>query len=240
LKKTGEIGMANQQTDKRTPPYLAFATFMSGLETLQQGLPDKLDRSAWPSQSGSNQAMLLRTLRFLDLTDEHDNVQPLLHDLVEQPERRKELIRELLLTHYPKLVDLGRANGTQNQLSEAMGEYGIDGDARRKAITFFLQAADYAEIPVSNHWPGIKKRGASGTRRRASGTRRSTGVRRQSPPPTGRGVSGEQGGDSKTVTLRSGGTVTLNVSVSVMSLTPEDRAWVFELIDKLTQYEVEA
>ncbi len=199
--------MTNQQQDSLVPPHLAFATFISGLETLQQGLPDKLDRSAWSSQSGSNQAMLLRSFRFFRLTDNDEVVQSLLRDLVEQPEQRKGFIRELLQSHYPKIVELGRTNATKQQLHDAMGEFGVEGDTRRKAITFFLQAADYAEVPVSNHWPGIKKRGASGTRMRSGGTRRRTAT-----PPAGTSAARQQpSGDSKTVTLRSGGTVTFSI-----------------------------
>ncbi len=223
----------NDKGERATPPHLAFTTFLGGLETLDQGLPQKLDRTAWPSQSGTNQAQLLRALRFFHLTDGDDQVQRSLDELIVAKADRKGHLRTLLEAAYPKLVSLGGANATQQQLQDAVGEFGIDGATRRKAMTFYLQAADYAEIPVSTHWPAIKKRGTSGAKKRAGGSKRSAG----SSSPAG---SKPPAGDTKIVTLKSGGTVTLNISVSIMSLSAEDREWVFDLIDMLGKYESDA
>jgi hypothetical protein len=44
-------------------------------------------------------------------------------------------------------------------------------------------------------------------------------------------------GDTHSLRLRSGGQVTLSVSVNVMQLSAEDRNVVFHLIDKLKEYE---
>ena len=48
---------------------------------------------------------------------------------------------------------------------------------------------------------------------------------------------GQGTGDSRTVTLRGGGTLTLTVSASFLSLSADDRALLFDLIDRLTAYE---
>ena len=47
-------------------------------------------------------------------------------------------------------------------------------------------------------------------------------------------------GNVKVVSLRSGGQVTLSVSAGLMVLSPNDRAFVFELVDKLVEYEGKA
>ena len=69
----------------------------------------------------------------------------------------------------------------------------------------------------------------SGRRRRARPTRP------QVPPPVQPQVTG--GGESKTVRLASGGTLTLAATTAFLSLSQSDRAFVFELIDKLIEYE---
>jgi hypothetical protein len=52
------------------------------------------------------------------------------------------------------------------------------------------------------------------------------------PPPELVGI-----GESRSVTLKSGGTLTLWTSTKFMMLKSADRAFVFELIDKLVEYE---
>jgi hypothetical protein len=230
-------GMTTERTEVKTPPHLPFATFLSGIETLEQGLPKKLDNSAWPSQSGTAQAQLLRAFRFFDLIDEDKMVQDSLRNLVEEKDRRKELVHDLLVNHFPAIVELGKQNSTHQTLKDAMGEFGIDGDTKRKAITFFLQAADYAGLRVSPNWPAIKKRGAR-KGGRATGAKR-VRQRRDGGASGGTVNSAKAAGSSKTITLVSGGTVTLHVSVDVMKLTAQDRAFVFEMIDKLAAYEGE-
>jgi hypothetical protein len=46
-------------------------------------------------------------------------------------------------------------------------------------------------------------------------------------------------GSSRSVTLKSGGSLTLHVSADLLSLAGEDRKFVFDLIDKLEEYEKE-
>lgn len=49
-------------------------------------------------------------------------------------------------------MKLGRVNGTQQQLEEAFRDYGVSGSTVRKAISFFLKAAEYAELQTSPHF----------------------------------------------------------------------------------------
>lgn len=46
-----------------------------------------------------------------------------------------------------------------------------------------------------------------------------------------------QAGESRSVTLKSGGTLTLSASTKFLALSSADRKFVFELIDKLEEYE---
>lgn len=54
------------------------------------------------------------------------------------------------------------------------------------------------------------------------------------PPKIDPGVGA---GESRTVTLRSGGTLTISASAGWLSLSADDRKFVFGLIDELTAYE---
>ncbi len=47
----------------------------------------------------------------------------------------------------------------------------------------------------------------------------------------------ESSGESRSVQLKSGGTLTLSATTKFMALNTTDRAFVFELIDKLLEYE---
>ena len=49
-----------------------------------------------------------------------------------------------------------------------------------------------------------------------------------------------QAGESRSVTLKSGGTLTLSASTKFLALSSTYRKFVFELIDKLEEYETSA
>jgi hypothetical protein len=55
------------------------------------------------------------------------------------------------------------------------------------------------------------------------------------PPPYR--MRKDSGGESRSVTLKSGGTLTLHTTTKFMALSVTDRAFVFELIDKLVDYD---
>lgn len=53
-------------------------------------------------------------------------------------------------------------------------------------------------------------------------------MRQKAPPPAG---------TSRSVALASGGTLTVSASMDVFGFSPDDRTFVFDLIDKLLKYE---
>ena len=58
-----------------------------------------------------------------------------------------------------------------------------------------------------------------------------------SAPPPPAPVAPAPEGETLTVNLKSGGTLTLNASVNAFRLSSKDRAFLFELIDKMREYE---
>ncbi len=93
----------------------------------------------------------MTAMRFLNLiTDPGDEPTPTLVRLVKTSER-KEVLSEVIQAKYEPLfneIDVTRA--TLGQLEQAFGRlYKVEGDTRRKAITFFLHATQFAGIPLS-------------------------------------------------------------------------------------------
>ncbi len=200
-------------------PYVPFRTFLTALEGLQAGLPNQVDRSLWPSLSGAAQGQLLAAFRFLALVDEDHRPTAVLRELAAAPETRQRVLRRVVEKAYPELLALELTRTSPRQLEEAVRRYGYSGATLRKAVSFFLQAASYAELPMSVLLRKKTRRG--GTRRAAP---------RHAPAKTATG-------ESRSLRLRSGGTLTLLMDLKFPELSREDREFVFGLLDEMAAYE---
>jgi hypothetical protein len=221
--------------------YLPFPTFLTVLDTLGQGLPPRVDKSVFSSQSGSVQTQIMSNLKTMRLIDDDGVPQETLRRLAEERENRPALVADLLRIIYPEIVNLGASHGSAAQLKEAFTKRNAQGDTQRKAITFLLQAMEYSGLPTSRLWPKTKQRKAAATprkngnaaapRKRRSSTQTESQTepkQTQTPPPSAEGAT-------RTVDLPSGGWVTLTVSVDPFSLTAREREAVFDLIDRVRQ-----
>jgi hypothetical protein len=212
-------------------PYVPFKTFLTALDTLEAGLPNQLDRSVWPSYSGAIQGQLLGAFRFLELMDEGNCPTPALRELVSKRESRRDLLRALIERHYRPFVALDLTRTSPHQLDETMRQYGLSGATHKKAISFFLQAAQFAGLPLSVLLKAKTRTAAFGRRRATPGTV-------PAAAPAAAPAAPEKSGDlSRTVSLRGGGTLTITASLDLFSLGGEDRKLVFDLIDRLQEYE---
>jgi len=224
--------MAEEQGKTAPAAYLPFKTFISAVEALQQGLPKRLDRTIWRSQSGVIQSQIMMAFRFFGLVDDEGVPTIALQRLVENPEKRKEHIAALLNHAYKSIVDHDLTKMTPKMLEESMGQYNVSGDTRRKAIGFFLRAAKFADVPMHPLLSAQIRETGTGTRRRRSNPKprseQPSGV--QPPPPTG------ENANRKTINLASGGSVSVEISANPFTMSPEDRTFVFELIDTLHKY----
>ncbi|MGO9094116.1 MAG: hypothetical protein ACLQGV_02740 [Bryobacteraceae bacterium] len=201
-------------------PYVPFRTFLAALETLERGCPNQLDRSVWPSSSGAIQGQLLGAFRFLGLMDEAQCPSAELRELIGKKESRRALLRRILEKNYATLVALDLSRTSPHQLEEAMRQYGLSGATHKKALSFFLQAAHYAGLPLSVLLRAkIRGSGGGPRQRRAPATEAATAI-----------------AAGKTVHLKSGGSVTLTTALDLFSLSAEDRKFVFELIDRMQEY----
>ncbi len=204
-------------------PYVPFKTFLTAVEGFERGLPRQLDRSLWPSYSGAIQGQLLGAFRFLGLIDDANCPTQEMKELAAGRERRRAILRGLLERRYAALVALDLARCSPRQLDDAVREFGLTGATHKKAMSFFLQAATYAGLPLS---PLLKGK-----------TRKTPAAPRRSEPAPKPPVAETPAAMSKSVRLKSGGAITVTASVDLFGLDAADRAFVFSLIDKLKEYE---
>lgn len=224
----------NETSEKIPAAYLPFKTFLSAIESLEHGLPRKLDRTIWRSQSGIVQGQIMTALRFFGLLNDSDEPTPALHRLVENKEKRAEQIGSLLLYAYKDIIEHDLTKMTPKMLDEAMGAYNVQGDTRRKAVAFFLRATRYADMPMHPLLERQIRNTVSGTRKKRSKGTKDTSS--NNGPASTQEPSHTSGAGKKTIPLRSGGSVTVEISANPFLMSPTDRTFVFELIDSLHKY----
>lgn len=222
----------------KTAPYLPYATFTSALDSISaHGVPNIIDRHSFPSFSGASVSAALVALKFFGLIDEDGKPDEALEKLAVDKVGRKTAIKALLEKHYTNVFALNLAKATPPQFDEAFTPelYGITGETKTKAKTFFIKAAQFTEIPISKLL--LKNLRASGPRKKGK-----SGAK--SKPPAGTGAdatakqtnSGQPGGTERTITLENGGTATLSLNVNLLELRGKDRRFVFHLIDAIEAY----
>jgi hypothetical protein len=196
---------------------------------LEEGVPARIDRSYLTGMSGGTQNQVKAALRSLGLMDDDGAPTVQLRSVVERPTDRPAIIAEMLRERFPDLVSLGE-NATRGQLDEVLVGYGLSGATARKAASFFVQAAEYANLPLSPHIRSRKRTSGATSGRRSSGrtTRRQSSTSPDKSPPDG---------NTETLELVSGGVVTLSVSVNLFELSRNDRDFVLGLIDKIKDYD---
>ncbi|HTU51158.1 MAG TPA: hypothetical protein VMF56_11215 [Acidobacteriaceae bacterium] len=228
--------MAEEQVNNSPAAYLPFKTFITAVEVLEQGLPKKLDRTIWRSQSGIVQSQIMMAFRFFGLVNEEDEPTPALHRLVTAPDKRKEHIGALLHHAYRNIIEHDLTKMTPRMLEDLMNQYNVSGDTRRKAIGFFLRAARFAEVPMHPLLMSQIRDTGSGSRKKRNRSNKSGEA-----PISGNSTSSEsppaQGASRKTIALQSGGSVTLEISANPFLMSTTDRSFVFALIDRLHAYD---
>ena len=225
----------NNGTAVSSTPYGVFATFMTAVGQLAQGVPNQIDRSVFPGMAWTAQTQLLSALRSLRLMSEDGKPTPRLHALaVTDEDKRKKALEQIVREHYAEIFELDLMKTTPAELDQRMTEaFDITGDTRKKAVRFFLAALDHLSIEVSPLFgkPRSRKRTGNGPARRTRRRRTPASTSNQSP------AQPDQGGTSRTIELRSGGTLTLSVSLDLLRVSSDDRTFVIGLVDKLDEYE---
>lgn len=163
----------NPETPKQmVVPYTSWKSLLNVADRFKEsGLPPRIDRSVLGGSEGQK-TQIIAALRFFGWVKESGDVSDLFTRFVTANDKdRHQLMKELLVKHYPKATELAAVNATTRQLEETFT--GLSGDTLRKAVAFYLHAAKYAEHPISKHFkvPSFIARSGSG---RANGARRQT------------------------------------------------------------------
>ncbi len=219
--------------DKRVAVYIPFATLLTAIETLEQGLPARLHKSVWSSLSGGVQAQVLSAFKFLRLIDEQGKVQPTLKRVVEERETRNDVLMEVIADAYPAVVELADQNASQKDFEDAMREYGVQGTTLDKAVRFYLKAAESVGLLTSPHWKKTKAVRTGGTKKPVKKRKKADAKPDDKPetPQNGRRP------DMIAVDLKSGGKVTLDVTgVALTQLSKDDLEFMVDLINKMRGY----
>jgi hypothetical protein len=224
--------MNDSANNKLTPPYLPYRTFLSSFDKLAEGVPPKIDRGIWKNQTGSVQSLIMGAYRFFGLIDDQSKPTKRLHDLVAHRDKPSELVKAILEEKYAEVIKHNLATMTESLISEYFEDaFGVEGDTKRKCITFFLQAAKAVGMPLSTFLQSQVRVRTSGTKRRRREDNGDEIEELEEEEPI------QHAGEAKTVELRSGGTLTLSASLKFFDMASDDRTFVFELLDKLRDYE---
>jgi hypothetical protein len=218
---------------KNPPPYIAHKTFTNFINGLTQGIPARIDKSVMRTLAGSTQGQLLATLRYFGLIRTDGTPEKILADLVNsEGEGRKKLIGDMVKRSYDFVFssDLNLQNATTSQVEELFTAEGVAGETRRKAFSFFLALCKDGGIQLSSHIKPPK--GVPGTRR----PRTQRGSTTETTPLTTIKTP-ESSGTAKTISLKSGGELSLSMNVNLFDLVGDERTFVFGLIDQIQAYE---
>lgn len=158
--------MAEEPAKTAPAAYLPFKTFISAIETLEQGLPKKLDRTVWRSQSGVIQSQIMMALRFFGLVNDDGVPTVALQRLIDGKDKRQEQMGALLRYAYKDIIDHDLTKMTPRMLEDAMSAYNVSGDTRRKAVGFFLRAAKFADFSMHPLLYGQIRETGNGSRKK--------------------------------------------------------------------------
>jgi hypothetical protein len=230
-----------------SPPYVAYRTFKNFLDSLRQAMPSRIDRSVMHTMSGAAQSHIMAALKSMDLISKQGIPTETFRQLAQSDgEDRKRLLATVLRVGFPFLFDdsIDLATATGKQLLEKFEHTPLSGNTERRAVAFFLAAGKDAGLPLSPFFAKIQSRsGTPANKRNGSG---SGGLGK----PSGAALDDMEDfveeddarekpgrpGESLTVELQSGGKITLTASTSFVKMSANDRAFVFDIIDRLQQY----
>jgi|SRR5688572_17655449 len=216
--------------NQRSPAYLPFKTFLSALDRLAQGMPHEVNKECFPTYSGVIQGQIIGALKFFDLIDDIGVPKgSALEQLALQKSiaRRKVNLLPLVRTAYSELLKLNPARLTPSKFDSAFESYGISGDTKRRAKTFFIHAAQFVGLELS---PLLTRR-----------TRVSAKKKKPQHQNVELSVLKRERFtqiSEEAITLQLSGDVTLTIILTgkLTRLSKEDREFAFGIIDSVNAY----
>ena len=147
-----DLKEAASASSLRTPPYIAFKTFLTFIDDLHtNGLPPRIDKSVLKRFSGGVGNQLLMGLKSLGLLSDDNKPTSHLAHMVQvygKPEFKADL-RDAIAYGYPFLANLDLMTATPGMLADAFkNATGAKEDVLKKCRRFFLQAAQESGMPL--------------------------------------------------------------------------------------------
>jgi len=228
-------------------PYMSYETLVNFFDKKlgDNPVPPRIDAPFLDNYAGSVRPLLVATLKTMGMLDDNNLVLDPLREAARGSENRKKVFKSWAESFYASQIDLGQQHDTAAKLWETFSKQGaLNGSTLRRAVIFYLALAKDIGLPVSAHFKAPKAPPTSGVkpnRSSASGTPGATGANAASTHQSDRAAQQPPGGgDTYSVELASGGSVSVVVSVNLFQLTKADRDFVIDLVDKLKDYGVAA
>ena len=154
--------------------------------------------------------------------------------MVKRVEQRPDMMRALLSSLFSRILDKHDHDLTKVTMERLEVEFeayfSVTGATRQKAITFFLKAAQFAEIPLSAALQSQLRN--TGARTKRCGSQQRIEQQENEIEAQGSGMTGASHG----VQLESGGRLTIKISANPFTMSAEDRTFFFSLVDMLQKY----
>lgn len=136
------------------PPYATFSAFLNFLNKLRDTtVPSRIDPSVFGNASGSISYSIIAALKVLKLIGADGTPTQAFIDLVNADEEaRKPLLRAAMANAYPSMLDgsFDISKATSGQFDEHLRErYEAKGSTIDKVASFFIAAANYTDVPLS-------------------------------------------------------------------------------------------
>ena len=148
-------------------PYVGFPTFKNFIKMLADvGIPTTIDKSVMSNLSGGNQSHLIKTLKFLGLTDQDGVPTDELNSLVESVETPNwpEVLGGIVQGSYSDIVsEIDVSKASSNDLDKCFERLGFRASSLDKVVRFYVACLKDSGCQVSSF---IEKRKARATRKR--------------------------------------------------------------------------
>lgn len=211
--------MPKANKEASAPPYLPFARFLESLDSIAACLPRQINRATWNSESSYTATLLANAYCFLGLTDAVGTPTAVLHRLISERASRAQILKDVLRTAYGETLDAVQNDESPQTVSDVLSRFRLSGTTHRKAVSFLVQACRYTGVALP--LPADAKSRISHAKAKAGRT------------------SLRDEATSMTVALRSGGEVTLAGRFNPFTISPDDRSFIFKLVDQLFAYQTD-
>ncbi len=224
------------EESKNVPPYLPYKTLLSSLENLGQGIPPKIDRSIWKNQPGTVQSQILSAYKFLGLMTDTTGPTDTLRDLVQHRATPAVTLKKIIEDKYSPILSHDLGTMTIKMLNDEFERvFAVESETKKKCVRFFLQAVKANGFTLSKFLLD-QTRVSSGPRKKRGPKRELEAVDDFDDDVDAAPAAGTE----KIITLKSGGQLSVSLSVDLFALSSSDRMFVFGLIDSLQEYEATA